>query len=273
MKNIVKRKYLLTLKLSSIFVISVFLFGVSFYISGSFEGHDISLDDKGAGFWDCIYFSVVSITTLGYGDFTPEGASRIIASFEAVFGLVFVGYSLSQILSLKQEAIIEYIANDAIFQTYTDRIDKLADAKELIGDKRRQVIHNIHFEDAVFIYNRGNPFYPALKALQTINGYTAHLDDIDKATLLGKHIERASHHLEELISFIRKLLLLMDNKSMSWRTDRTKKILTEICDAAEYFNEEYIPYTKYFNEEYKNSGLYTDKLTSLISDVRSTYSK
>ena len=38
-------------------------------------------------YWlDCLYFSVVTFTTLGYGDLTPTGLSRIIAACEAFTG-------------------------------------------------------------------------------------------------------------------------------------------------------------------------------------------
>ncbi|MFP6797573.1 MAG: ion channel [Pseudomonas sp.] len=35
---------------------------------------------------DCLYFSVVTFTTLGYGDITPHGIARPIAAFEAFAG-------------------------------------------------------------------------------------------------------------------------------------------------------------------------------------------
>lgn len=37
-------------------------------------------------FWSSLYYSVVTFTTLGYGDFTPVGISRAIAAFEAFTG-------------------------------------------------------------------------------------------------------------------------------------------------------------------------------------------
>lgn len=37
-------------------------------------------------FLSCLYYSVVTFTTLGYGDFTPVGISRAIAAFEAFSG-------------------------------------------------------------------------------------------------------------------------------------------------------------------------------------------
>ncbi|MBU2714033.1 ion channel [Zooshikella harenae] len=38
------------------------------------------------GLTDCLYFSVVTFTTLGYGDFTPVGLTRLIAAIEAFTG-------------------------------------------------------------------------------------------------------------------------------------------------------------------------------------------
>ncbi|MGI2258734.1 ion channel [Shewanella sp. GXUN23E] len=37
-------------------------------------------------FFNCLYYSVVTFTTLGYGDFTPIGYSRAVAAFEAFTG-------------------------------------------------------------------------------------------------------------------------------------------------------------------------------------------
>ena len=37
-------------------------------------------------YWTCLYFSVVTFTTLGYGDFHPIGTTRAIAATEAFFG-------------------------------------------------------------------------------------------------------------------------------------------------------------------------------------------
>ncbi len=39
------------------------------------------------GLWECIYFSVVTFTSLGYGDLVPQGGARVIAALEALFGM------------------------------------------------------------------------------------------------------------------------------------------------------------------------------------------
>ncbi len=45
-----------------------------------------SLSENVIDWLDCLYFSVVTFTTLGYGDLTPLGWSRIVAAFEAFTG-------------------------------------------------------------------------------------------------------------------------------------------------------------------------------------------
>lgn len=42
------------------------------------------------GFLACVYFSVVTFTTLGYGDHRPTGFSRVLASLQALLGAVLI---------------------------------------------------------------------------------------------------------------------------------------------------------------------------------------
>lgn len=43
-------------------------------------------------FTDHLYFSIVTFSTLGYGDFTPSGNSRLFAAYEALIGNVHLGF-------------------------------------------------------------------------------------------------------------------------------------------------------------------------------------
>ncbi|AEK72758.1 membrane protein, conserved [Thermococcus sp. 4557] len=57
-------------------------FPILFFLTRSVEGISGAM-----GFLDYEYFSVVTATTLGYGDYHPIGVGRIIASVEALFGM------------------------------------------------------------------------------------------------------------------------------------------------------------------------------------------
>lgn len=50
--------------------------------------------------YEYLYFSMVTFTTLGYGDIQPTGELRIIAATQAVLGFTFVPVIISEIVSL-----------------------------------------------------------------------------------------------------------------------------------------------------------------------------
>jgi len=49
---------------------------------------------------DYLYFSIVTFTTLGYGDIQPSSDAKIFAAIEAVIGFLFVPILVSQVLSV-----------------------------------------------------------------------------------------------------------------------------------------------------------------------------
>lgn len=52
------------------------------------------------GFWQAVYFSIVTLTTLGYGDLTPDADSQLIAAFCAITGLLLVGLSTAFVVEI-----------------------------------------------------------------------------------------------------------------------------------------------------------------------------
>ena len=50
-----------------------------------FDSH-YAIQDNIVHFLECLYFSVITFTTTGYGDFTPVGFSRLVATLEAFIG-------------------------------------------------------------------------------------------------------------------------------------------------------------------------------------------
>lgn len=77
--------------------VALALFATIYYQHGLARGNS----DCKVTFDTALYFSIVTFTTLGYGDFQPAVELRLLASFEALFGYVFLGFSVA-------------IANDAM---------------------------------------------------------------------------------------------------------------------------------------------------------------
>jgi hypothetical protein len=56
---------------------------------GAFAGAPVT------SFEDCLYFSVVAYTSLGFGDHFPTSHTRLLAGIEALNGLLLIGWSAS----------------------------------------------------------------------------------------------------------------------------------------------------------------------------------
>jgi hypothetical protein len=77
----------------------VWLYGIGYWLllgrmtPGGFGGEQMPAGF--AGFEECLYFSAVTYTSLGFGDLYPVGHFRLIAGVEALNGLLLIGWSAS----------------------------------------------------------------------------------------------------------------------------------------------------------------------------------
>lgn len=73
-------------------------------------------------FDDCLYFSMVTFTTLGYGDFAPPYDFRFVAAFQALMGYIFLGLIIAAITNATRS--IEADTGDLVTWDYEDIINK-----------------------------------------------------------------------------------------------------------------------------------------------------
>ncbi len=72
--------------------IIIFCAGIYTFTGLNYQGeilsynHQLTTSENFSLFLSCLYYSVVTFTTLGYGDFTPVGLSRAVAAMEAFTG-------------------------------------------------------------------------------------------------------------------------------------------------------------------------------------------
>ena len=73
----------------------IICFGVAICIFGVLYWH--FNDDT--GFWESIYISTITISSLGYADIYPLGLSKLIASIQVLLGLTLIGIMLAKLTS------------------------------------------------------------------------------------------------------------------------------------------------------------------------------
>jgi hypothetical protein len=259
----------LTKKLLTILIGMILFFSGAYYLLGlcdSFGLHGIYLNKVAAEYHESLYFSIVTITTLGYGDFTPLGLSRLLAVIEALAGLFFAGYSIAQILSVKQDASIEYILKSQIIQNYTGLLENIRESKEAVTDSHRINRRKKVPDTTNLNLYHAHPLYSSVIALQKLNGYTQHIEAINMLDEIEDCLNRAATNIEELSSMIKKYVNYMDGKNKDWKTRQSKKAIKEIVRCLESFLN-YIQHTKYRDINYKGHAQYDTVINKIISDL------
>lgn len=65
-------------------------------------------DGAGTDFGSWVYYSIVTITTLGFGDYTPaHGWAQMVTAIEVMCGLIILGLFLNAVGSMKSEIDVE----------------------------------------------------------------------------------------------------------------------------------------------------------------------
>jgi hypothetical protein len=93
-------KLIIALLIFVIILFSIAYYSLAFSNNGLVFSHETSAQ---VSFWNCVYFSIVTISSLGYGDMRPQGLSKILSCLEVLMGLGFLGLMVAKIASLKQD--------------------------------------------------------------------------------------------------------------------------------------------------------------------------
>ena len=75
--------------------IEVWLFAGAYYLLADHFALGGVAGEQLIDFPDLVYFSVVTYSTIGFGDLYPIGGARLLAGVEAITGLLLVGWSAS----------------------------------------------------------------------------------------------------------------------------------------------------------------------------------
>lgn len=75
--------------------IEVWIFAVTYFWMNGKDGWGYLEGNFDGSFWDCVYFSFTTYTTLGFGDIAPRGDLRYLTGIESLTGLVLVTWTAS----------------------------------------------------------------------------------------------------------------------------------------------------------------------------------
>jgi len=156
------------------------------YHDGTANG-TITIAD-GPTFLDGLYFSVETLTTVGYGDMGPQNTtSRVFTMFYVVFGLTFMGVSMGVVAGIildKQEEYLKIAMGAAVdagklgvgqLETLVDNLDGESDLlhvkeipKATISKSVKATLYNLL--QLAFIIGTGTLWYCVVEDTTFVNG-------------------------------------------------------------------------------------------------------
>lgn len=90
--------------------LDLFVFGFLIILSSALyfwlAPNSHSLNKDNIDIFDALYFSVVTFTSLGYGDLSPIGIGRLIATIVVISGLIFIALLVGKFASERQQTIL-----------------------------------------------------------------------------------------------------------------------------------------------------------------------
>jgi len=89
-------------------------------------------------FGDALYFSIITFSSLGYGDFTPIGFGKVVAATEVLGGLILIAIFVGKIASERQAALLLLIYTSE----QQERISRFNAELEDLHDRLEEAIRN-----------------------------------------------------------------------------------------------------------------------------------
>lgn len=90
-----QRVLFMVFALIAVHVVEIWLFAAVTWLLTLADGTGVVLADYELGFFDYVYLSAATFTTVGYGDLVPEGAIRFVYGTEALVGFMLITWSAS----------------------------------------------------------------------------------------------------------------------------------------------------------------------------------
>lgn len=75
--------------------VEVWVFAAGYYFQLKNPAFGTMTGEFDGSFWDCVYFSYTTFSTLGFGDIEPHGLVRFLTGIESLTGLVLITWSAS----------------------------------------------------------------------------------------------------------------------------------------------------------------------------------
>lgn len=98
------RILVLIFSILTLHIAEIWIFAGGYYFLLQIDGQGALAGTVEMNLLDCVYYSAMVFTTVGFGDILPTGALRFMTGTEAIAGLTFITWSASYTFLFMQRA-------------------------------------------------------------------------------------------------------------------------------------------------------------------------
>lgn len=180
-------------------------------------------------FDDCVYFSAVTISTLGYGDYRPVSFSRTTAGFESIIGIVLMGIFVSRLVSRQQDRLTKRLLTGQLNLEIQNFRDMLLPLLESFLQLRALSSNDINSEK--YRIELSTLLDKTAGLMQSMARYWRHEAQLPDLTLIIP-ISASGRMLGEVISIIECLSIIVDSETVTTIREEDRKSIRNITESA-----------------------------------------
>ena len=157
---------------------------------------------------DSIYFSIITATTVGYGDILPQGFSKSLAAIQSIIAFFVFGLCISKLVSNKQEIAIRQMHKLTFEDVFRNTREGLYIVRKDFDHIMAQAealkkIDEEHWENLAVAYKQAQSLVAEIPDFYRGDGDLYTIDE-RREQLLQEAVHRTLHRINQLLdSFAR----------------------------------------------------------------------
>ncbi len=195
------------------FLFALIYFGLSFVGQGQHGPTEFHNMPAWLRFYNAIYYSVITATSTGYGDITPHGLSKIVASLQSITALFVFALFVTKLVSHQQELTLNEVHRMSFEDVFHNTREGMFIARKDFDHvmdtiKDKGTIDTEHWENITTAYRQLQTILEEIPDFyeNEIHRYTI---DENRENLLLEAVHRTLHRINQMLD-------LMSTYNIDW---------------------------------------------------------